>query len=147
MPKHTKFTTFTTFTTFTVTRAAKIIYSSFLSQALTYSKRDVTTMRRGYEISLSLIDPNDDSVPQACTIFWSTIFFITFLVFGGLAIGYPEPWMRIAVVVVGSTTFISSILLAYGDTLVFGQKPSKTQLKSHYYKNWIRLSNLSTEFR
>lgn len=80
-------------------------------------------MQRGYASTLKLIDPDEISMPRASTIFWSTLLFIAFIFFGGFAIGYPRPWMRIAVVMFNTMIFVLLAVLAGCDVLSQGKSP------------------------
>ena len=94
-------------------RTFKSICSSILSK-LTIAR---SAIQKRYDRVLYYIDPNGNSTPQASTVFWSNIIFVTFLIFGGLAIGYPYKCMRIVVLTFNLFVFIALATMMLRDFL------------------------------
>jgi hypothetical protein len=81
-------------------------------------------LSRRYSRVLKHIDPSDDGIPRASTVLWSTICFVAFMIFGGFAVGYPRPWMRILVLTFNSIIFVLLAILSAADIL-YHRKPRK----------------------
>lgn len=82
--------------------------------------------REMYRRLILYIDHDEDCMPRASTLLWSTVLFVVFLIFGGFAVGYPKPWMRVAIAVVNSSIFIALVVSNSRDA-IYHSKLKKTQ--------------------
>jgi hypothetical protein len=115
---------------------ASPLWSAPAKLSITLEKLHKST-REMYRRLILYIDHYEDCTPRASTILWSTVLFVAFLIFGGFAVGYPKPWMRVAIVVVNSSIFIALVIFNSRDAIDHSKLNKTQRLSKLIFTNQI----------